>query len=84
MIVKRKDDMMNRELDGVYFRVERDNKYDNVCFSDLTEEEMKDVLQGRDVEWMKSLCIILGKKIKEIGDYFDIYSVEADEYNEEE
>lgn len=75
---------MNRKLDGVYFRVKRNDKYDNICFSDMTEEEMKDALQGRDVEWLKSLCIILGKKIKEIGDYFDIYSVEADEYNEEE
>lgn len=70
---------MNRELDGVYFRVKRNDKYDNICFSDMTEEEMKDVLQGRDTEWLKSLCIILGKKIKEIGDYFDIYAGEADE-----
>lgn len=70
---------MNRELDGVYFRVKRNDKYDNVCFSDMTEEEMKNVLQGRDTEWLKSLCIILGKKIKEIGDYFDIYAADADE-----
>lgn len=75
---------MDRELDGVYFRVKRNDKYDNVCFSDMTEEEMKEVLQVRDTEWLKSLCIILGKKIKEIGDYFNIYSVEADEYNEGE
>lgn len=70
--------MMNRELDGVYFRVKRNNEYDNVCFSDMTEEEMKEVLQGRDPEWLKSLCIILGKRLKEIGDYFDIYAGEVD------
>lgn len=70
--------MMNRELDGVYFRVKRNDKYDNICFSDMTEEEMKDVLQGRDPEWLKSLCIILGKRLKEIGDYFDIYAGEVD------
>lgn len=69
---------MNRELDGVYFRVKRNDKYDNVCFSDMTEEEMKNVLQGRDTEWLKSLCIILGKRLKEIGDYFDIYAGEVD------
>lgn len=73
---------MDRELDGVYFRVKRNDKYDNVCFSDMTEEEMKDVLQGRDTEWLKSLCIILGKKIKEIGDYFDIYAGEVDDEGE--
>ena len=70
--------MMNRELDGVYFRVKRNNEYDNVCFSDMTEEEMKEVLQGRDPEWLRSLCIILGKRLKEIGDYFDIYAGEVD------
>lgn len=62
----------NRELDGVYFRIKRDDKWENICFSDLTEEEMYKVLEGRDTEWLKSLCIILGKTLREIGDYFDI------------
>ena len=62
----------NRELDGVYFRIKRDNKWENICFSDLTEEEMNKVLDGKDTEWLKSLCIILGKTLREIGDYFDI------------
>ena len=71
---------MNRELDGVYFRIKRNDKWDNICFSDLTEEEMKEVLKDKDIEWLKSLCIILGKTLKEIGDYFDIYSgIEEDE-----
>lgn len=71
---------MNRELDGVYFRIKRDDKWDNICFSDLTEEEMNEVLKDKDIEWLKSLCIILGKTLKEIGDYFDIYSgIEEDE-----
>lgn len=26
-------------LDGVYFRIKRDNDHHNICFSDLTEEE---------------------------------------------
>ena len=26
-------------LDGVYFRVKRNGKWDNICFSDLTEDE---------------------------------------------
>lgn len=71
---------MNRELDGVYFRIKRNDKWDNICFSDLTEEEMNEVLKDKDIEWLKSLCIILGKTLKEIGDYFDIYSgIEEDE-----
>lgn len=63
---------INRKLDGVYFRIKRDDKWENICFSDLTEEEMNKVLAGRNAEWLKSLCIILGQNLREIGDYFDI------------
>lgn len=63
---------MNRDLDGIYFRVKRDGKWDNICFSDLTDEEMDVVLEGRDTEWLKSVCKILGRTIKLIGDKFDI------------
>lgn len=63
---------MNRNLDGVYFRVKRNGKWDNVCFSDLSETEKVDVLKNKDIDWVKSLCMILGKKIREIGDQFDI------------
>lgn len=62
----------NRELDGVYFRIQRNDKWENICFSDLTEEEMYKVLEGRDTEWLKRLCVILGQDLREIGDYFDI------------
>ena len=30
-----------RNLDGIYFRVQRDGKWGNTCFSDLTQEEME-------------------------------------------
>lgn len=66
------DDFMNRKLDGVYFRIKRDDKWQNICFSDLTEDEMDDVLKDRDPEWLKSMCVILGKTIKKIGDDLDI------------
>lgn len=59
---------MNRNLDGVYFRIGKEN----ICFSDLTDEQKTNVMKGKDVEWLKSLCIILGNTIKEIGDQFDI------------
>ena len=51
---------MQRHLDGVYFRIEQENgKFANVCFSDLTEEQMNEVLQGKDEKWLKNLCVIL-------------------------
>lgn len=63
---------MNRNLDGIYFRIKRKNKYEDVCFSDLTEDEMNEVLKDRDVKWLKSLAKMLGRTIREIGNQFDI------------
>lgn len=63
---------MNRNLDGVYFRIKREDKWENICFSDLTEEEMDYVMDGRDEQWLKSMCRILGKTIKNIGDQLDL------------
>lgn len=59
---------MNRDLDGVYFRVKRDGSWQSICFSDLSDEEMDKVLEGHSVEWLKSVCKILGRTIKRIGD----------------
>lgn len=64
--------MDKRNLDRIYFRVCRNGKWDNVCFSDLTQEEMKNVMKNRDGNWLKSLCIQLGKNIRNIGDELDI------------
>lgn len=47
---------MNRDLDGLYFRVKRNNRWESVCFSDLTDEEMDKVLEGHSVQWLKSTC----------------------------
>lgn len=66
---------MKRNLDGVYFRIGKEN----ICFSDLTEEQMNEVLEGRNEEWLKSLCVILGKVIRRIGDELDIEMVIGDD-----
>ena len=63
---------MNRNLDGVYFRVYRDGIYQSVCFSDLTETEMDDILTDKSNEWLRRMCKILGQTIKNIGDQLDI------------
>ena len=59
---------MKRNLDGVYFRIGSEN----ICFSDLTEEQMYEIMDGRNEEWLKSLCVHLGETIRELGDQFDI------------
>lgn len=59
---------MRRNLDGAYFRIGSEN----ICFSDLTKEQMYEIMDGRSEEWLKSMCVHLGETIKEIGDQFDI------------
>ena len=63
---------MRRDLDGVYFRVKRDGKWGNACFSDMTPEEIEELLVGRTAEWWKSLACHLGERLREVGDTFDI------------
>ena len=63
---------MNRNLDGCYFRVKRDGKYDPVCFSDMDEVEREFVIGERSAEWWKSLACHLADCLKNIGDQFDI------------
>lgn len=68
-----------RELDGYYFRVKRDGRFVNRCFTDLTEEEQKSLLEGRSAEWLTSLCLGLAGIIRTIGDLFDIINCEISE-----
>lgn len=42
--------VVNRNLDGAYFRIERDGKWQSICFSDLTEDEMKSVMKDKDTK----------------------------------
>jgi hypothetical protein len=68
-----------RKLDGIYFRINRDNKWQNICFSDLTENEMKEVMENRSLEWLQSLAISLGKTLRNIGDQLDLSSQKENE-----
>ena len=67
-----------RNLDGVYFRVQRNNKWQSICFSDLTEEEMKEVMKGKSNEWLQSLAIGLAKTLRNIGDQLDLSMEESE------
>lgn len=73
---------MNRDLDRIYFRVKRGKHWENVCFSDLSDEEMDKVLEGHSIEWLKSTCKILGRTIRDIGDSLDIAGWQKDEEEE--
>lgn len=61
-----------RNMDGVYFRVERDGKWENICFTDLTDEERRKACEGRSNEWLESLIRYLADLLREIEDDFDL------------
>ena len=63
---------VKRNLDGCYFRVERNGKWQSVCFSDLTAEEREKMMAERNAEWLASLCNHLADKLRRIGDELDI------------
>ena len=61
-----------RNLDGVYFRIKRNNEYKKICFSVRTDSEMDEVLKDKEDNWLRELCKILGNSLRELGDNFDI------------
>ena len=63
---------VRRDLDGVYFRVCRDDKWVTVCFSDMTVPEREQVMLGRSEEWLRNMCKILAATIYDIGEQLDI------------
>ena len=75
---------MNRNLDGVYIRVQRGDHYASVCYTDLTDDEAVQMLQGRETAWLSSMCLILRNVIRELGEKFDIYNDIDGEYATEE
>lgn len=44
--------MIKRNLDGYYFRIGKEN----ICFSDLTEEQQDQIMETRSEEWLKAMC----------------------------
>lgn len=68
-----------RDIDGVYFRVERDGKWDSICFTDMTEEEREKVCEGRSEEWLKGLAMIMAGALRGIADAFDLVCADGGE-----
>lgn len=71
---------IERELDGIYYRVERDGKWYNLCFTDLTTAEQEEMIKKYDAEGLKRMVILLAKILRDIGDTFNI--VAKDENDE--
>lgn len=63
------------DLDGIYFRVERNGKWQSLCVSDLTPEELKSVTK----DWDCNQLTIVAKELScTLKNMFDYPSVRAD------
>ena len=65
-----------RGLDPVRFRIGRDGRMQNICFTDLTEAERKVQMQGRDRDWLINMVNILADTIVRLGDDYNLNEVE--------
>lgn len=61
-----------RGLDSMYFRVERDGKWRDLCFTDLTSEEQKNALESFDKEALIRTCLILADTVRAVGDLYNL------------
>lgn len=61
-------------LDGMYFRVERNGKWENICFCDLTDEEIEVISDNRNREWWKHVALNLRRTLNKIADQLEIYA----------
>ena len=64
--------MINRNLDGIYFRVERDAKWQTFCFSDLTEDEQRKVLKDKSPDFVLQMALKMAARLREIGDQLNL------------
>lgn len=69
---------MNRNLDRIYYRVERDDEWENICFTDLTEEEIKNFTSDYEKEQWERIALHLRDRIKRMGEELNIINVEED------
>lgn len=66
--------MVKRNLDGMFFRIDRGNGFENICWTDLTPEERDQVSAGWSVDNWKQCATFLTEVITSIGTQLDLYA----------
>lgn len=74
-----------RNLDVVYFRVEREGRWQNVCYSDMTAAERDCIAKERaanstpeeQVQWWRSIANHMADQLYDMGEQFGISGVDA-------
>jgi hypothetical protein len=63
-----------RNISGIYFRFknEETGEMENRVFEDLPPEYQDKMMEGRTIEWTKSLAKQLANSLRDVADKFDI------------
>lgn len=63
---------MERNLTGIYYRVQRDGKWCSVDFADMTLEEQVNILKDSDKATLIRMCVLLIGTIQKMGNELNI------------
>ena len=71
---------MQRNLDGVYFRVQRDGRWETVCYSDMEQAERDEIAAKRaehatpeeQAAWWRSMADILADQLYDMGEQLGV------------
>lgn len=70
-----------RNLDGIYFRAQRDGKWQSVCYSDMDKQERDEVARKRaeyatpeeQIAWWRSMADILADQLYDMGEQLGVF-----------
>lgn len=64
--------MKRYNMDGIYYRVKRDDEYQSVCFSDLTPKEVDEVIGDKygATQWRR-IASHLAEKLRDLGAFLE-------------
>ena len=71
---------IRRNLDGIYFRVERDGRWQSICYSDMTKDERDGIARMRaehatseeQVTWWRSVADLLADQLYNMGEQLGV------------
>ena len=74
-----------RCLCGVYFRVQRNGEWQNICWTDMLPEEREEIAERRaehttieeQLAWWRNMVGTLTDALREVGDELDLVSYQA-------
>ena len=71
---------IQRNLDGIYFRVQRDGRWQSICYSDMTADERDGIARMRaehatpeeQVMWWRSVADLLADQLYDMGEQLGV------------